>query len=54
MNGLGHLFDELSRLYSLLCEGLIGYLVDTVHLEQLIIDVHGLGQSVGEEQDSSA
>ena len=35
-------------------EGLEGYVADALHLELLIAGIHGLGESVGEEEDGGA
>jgi hypothetical protein len=42
------------RFLLLLRESLRSYIVDTFHLELIIIGIHCLGQSVSEEEDSSA
>ena len=50
VDGIGHQGDELVGLLLLLGESLDCHIVNAIHLELFIFDIHRLGQSVGEEE----
>ena len=51
MDGLRHAAYQLVRSLLLVDQRTGGYLVDTLHLELIVCAIHGLGESIGKEQD---
>ena len=54
VDGIGHPGDELAGLLLLLGESLCCNVIDTFKIEQGLIGIRSLGQSIGEEEDGGA
>ena len=54
VNGIGHPLDDLPGLVLLAGQCLEGRFFHTLHLELILVCIHSLGQTVGEEEDGSA